>query len=196
MCGSIRRAAPFVEQFIILPDKIILNQKVTYQKIKWWAISPRTDDQIFGAMQYLCLIWTNRHKEFEKRMLLCETKVNIPYKICSSRILIILILRILIILIISFKSTSLKLSAEEFIFKYTWHTWYLSKFSTLVYGISFYFSEILTGVAIGRKTCKCCCWNLRKNWWKIFVVVTSFSRDESTRPSNAKTETTTDSLIE
>ena len=34
LCGSFRRAAPFVEHFIILSDKIILKQGVTYQKIK------------------------------------------------------------------------------------------------------------------------------------------------------------------
>ena len=34
LCGSFRGAAPFVEHFIILSDKVILNQGVIYQKIK------------------------------------------------------------------------------------------------------------------------------------------------------------------
>ena len=52
---------------------------------------------------------------------------------------------------------------------------------TLFYGISHYFSEILTKVAVGRKICKCVYWNLRKKWWKMSRILTGFSNGESAR---------------
>ena len=74
---------------------------------------------------------------------------------------------------------------------------YLSKFSTLFYGTSYYFSEILTEVAVGRKIGRWLYWNLWKKWWKMSVVVRSFNNDESTRPPTLlKTEYTTDILID
>ena len=69
---------------------------------------------------------------------------------------------------------------------------YLSKFLTLFSGILYYFSEILTEAAVGRKICKCLYWNLWKKWWKMSL--TSFSSDEST--TLLKMESTTDILID
>ena len=51
--------------------------------------------QIFDPIKHLCLIWTNKQKEFEKRKLLCETKVKISYEISSSRILTIVTILII-----------------------------------------------------------------------------------------------------
>ena len=75
---------------------------------------------------------------------------------------------------------------------YRWYR-YLSKFLTKFYGISYYFSKILTEVALEANICKWFYWNLRKKWWKTSVVVTSFSNDESSfGPTLLKTVSTTD----
>ena len=59
---------------------------------------------------------------------------------------------------------------------------YLSIFPTLFYGISYYFTEILTEIAVGRK---------------MSVVVTSFGNKLSARPPMLlKPESTTDILID
>ena len=57
---------------------------------------------------------------------------------------------------------------------------YLSKYLTLYYGISYYFFETLTVEAVRGKIFKWLYWNLRKKWWKMSVMVTIFSNDEST----------------
>ena len=68
--------------------------------------------------------------------------------------------------------------------------------STLLYGISYQFSETLTEVAVRRKIYKWLYWNLRTKWWKVSVVATIFSNDECARlPTQLKTESTTDILI-
>ena len=75
---------------------------------------------------------------------------------------------------------------------------YLSKFFILFYGISYYFSETLTitEAAVRRKIRKWLHWNLKKKWWKISMVVATFSKDESARPpALLKTESITDILV-
>ena len=68
---------------------------------------------------------------------------------------------------------------------------------TKFYGISFYFSKILTEVALETNICKWFYWNLRKKWWKMPVVVASFSNDESAwGPALLKTVPTTGILID
>ena len=69
------------------------------------------------------------------------------------------------------------MSAEEFVFKCRWYIDIFPNFRLC--GISYDFSGILTEVAIERKICKGLYWNLRKNWWKMSMIVTSFSNDES-----------------
>ena len=52
-------------------------------------------------------------------------------------------------------------------------------------------------VALEEKICKCLYWNLRKKWWKMFVVVTSFSNDDrACHPALLKTVPTIDILID
>ena len=48
-----------------------------------------------------------------------------------------------------------------------------------------YFSEVLMGVATGSKIWKSFYRNLRKYWWKMSVIVTSFSNDERHTSYNA-----------
>ena len=74
---------------------------------------------------------------------------------------------------------------------------YLPKFLIYFNGISHYFSEIITDVALGMKICKCLYSNLTKKYWKMSVVVTGFSNDESARsPTLLKTVSTIDLLID
>ena len=73
---------------------------------------------------------------------------------------------------------------------------YLSKFLAKFYGVSYYFSKILTEVALEEKICKCSYRNLRKKCWKISVVVTSLSNNErACNPTLLKTVYTIDILI-
>ena len=73
---------------------------------------------------------------------------------------------------------------------------YLSEFLTYFYGVSCYFSKILTEVALEQKICKFFFyWNLRRNYWKC--LVTSFRNDDRTcRPTLLKTVSTIDILID
>ena len=74
---------------------------------------------------------------------------------------------------------------------------YISKFSTLFYGISYYFCETSTEIAVGRKICEWLYCNPRKKGWKMSVIMTSFSNDESARPPTlVKTDSTTKNLID
>ena len=77
------------------------------------------------------------------------------------------------------------------------YRWYLSKFLTKFYGVSYYFSKILTELALEEKICKWFYWNLGKKWWKMSVVVTSFSNDDRVCHSTLlKTVSTIDILID
>ena len=52
-------------------------------------------------------------------------------------------------------------------------------------------------VALEEKICKCLYWNLRKKWWKMSVVVTSFSNDDrACHPALLKAVPTIDILID
>ena len=74
---------------------------------------------------------------------------------------------------------------------------YFSKFLTKFYGVSYYFSKILTELALEEKICKWFYWNLGKKWWKMSVVVTSFSNDDRVFHSTLlKTVSTIDILID
>ena len=55
---------------------------------------------------------------------------------------------------------------------------YPSKFLTKFYWVSYYFSNILTKVALEEKISKCFYWNLRKKMMEMSVVVTNFSNDD------------------
>ena len=73
---------------------------------------------------------------------------------------------------------------------------HIEKTYTCIYGISYYFSEILTEAVVGSVISKCLYWNLRIKWWKMSVVVSSFGNDESAcLPVLLNTESTRDILI-
>ena len=116
------------------------------------------------------LIWTNDQLQY------CYKKVNISYEAVSSS---------------NIDTFAAAISLIRMMYRY------FSKFLTKFYGVSYYFSKILTEVALEEKICKCLYWNLRKRWWKISVVVTSFSNDDrACHPAPLKTVPTIDILID
>ena len=98
------------------------------------AIPSRTDDQIFDFIK--------KHKEFEKRWLLCETKVKISYETVSSSSMINNCPNNLRKLLYIYLRKRLFLSTDDIQIPF--------QNSTLFDEISFYFSKILTEVAVWR----------------------------------------------